>query len=218
MPTPTATGVRDALIFHAAFFIVAIPVALTVRGPSLGMALMVLAAGYNLLLPALGFVRGHRNWVGLWAFLVPVSLALPCADWMLVERMQTLQFPDHGAPRLGGVVPVYFMGLWIMLLWPLCWLALATKRPYVTAAVLGLSGFLLWEWAARPLGLWHAVDVRMIAGFALYPLIPEVLLTVAALWMWNTVSQRDVFTQLAAALSVPVFYAGALALSLTWMG
>lgn len=218
MPTPTATGVRDALIFHAAFFIVAIPVALTLRGPSLGMALMGLAAAYNLLLPALGYVRGHNHWLSLWLFLVPVSMALPCADWMLVERMRTLQFPDYGAPRLGGVVPVYFMGLWIMLLWPVCWLALATRRPYPVAAILALGGFLVWEWAARPLGLWHAVDVKMIAGFALYPLIPEVLLTIAALWMWNTVSRRDVFTQLAAALSVPVFYAGALSLSLTWMG
>ncbi len=218
MPQVHPHGVRDALIFHAAFFTVAIPVALTVSGPALGIALIALAAGYNLLLPALGYLRGHPHWLRLWAFLFVVSLALPCADWMLVQRMHTLQFPDHGAPRLGGVVPVYFMGMWVMLLWPVCWLALATRRPYGIAALLALCGFVLWEWAARPLALWHAVDVKMVAGFALYPLIPEMLLTIAALWLWTTVSQRSVLTQIAAALAVPVFYAGALSLALTWIG
>lgn len=211
-------GVRDALLFHAAFFALAIPVALTQKGTALGISVLLLALLYNIALPLTGLWRGHRDWTRLWAFLLPLSIALPCADWMLAERMGTLIFPDHGVLRLGGAVPVYFMGLWIMLLWQACWFARATRMPYRFAAVFGLAAFLVWEWAARPMALWHAVDVRQVAGFALYPLIPEVLLTLAALWMWQRLGHAPWPQRVAGALSVAVFYAGALSLSLLWIG
>ncbi len=112
-------------------------------------------------------------------------MTLPFADWMLVERMGTLYFPDHGIPRIGGAVPVYFMGLWIMLLWQVLWFAQLTKRPYLVTALLSFGGFLFWEWASHPMALWQANDVLKIADFALYPLIPEVLLSLGALFFWR---------------------------------
>lgn len=211
-------AVRDALLFHGLFFAVAIPVALSLSGHALGLALCGFALAYNAMLPAVGARLAHADWVNLWKFLLPLSMALPCADWMLVERMGTLTFPDHGIARIGGAVPVYFMGLWVMLLWQVCWLAQATKRPYASVSVLSLAGFLVWEWAARPMNLWHAQDVRQIAGFALYPLIPEVLLSVAALWAWRTLRHDSLLPRIAVALGLAVFYTGALALSLLWIG
>lgn len=210
--------VRDALIFHLLFFSIAIPVALISSDRSLGIAVTVLAAGYNLALPTVGHWRGHRDWVQLWVFLLPISITLPCADWMLVQRMQTLVFPDHGIWRLGGAVPLYFTGLWIMLLWPVCWLASSVRHPYRFAAGFSLLAFLVWEWAARPMSLWHAVGVKQVAGFALYPLIPEMLLGVAALWMWRQCGYAAWPQRVAAAGSVSVFYAGALSLALLWIG
>ena len=177
-----------------------------------------LALFYNVALPLFGRWRGDREWVRLWAFLLPMSLTLPCADWMLVQRMGTLVFPDHGIARLGGAVPVYFMGLWIMLLWQVCWLAGTVRKPFHFAGVFSLAAFLIWEWAARPMSLWHAVGVKQIAGFALYPLIPEILLGLAALWMWRSCGRAAWPQRLAAAVSVSVFYAGALSLSLLWIG
>ncbi len=217
-PPTTASGLRDALIFHAVFFSLAIPVALTARGSALGLAVLLLALLYNIALPLVGHWRGHAGWVQLWAFLLPLSCALPCADWMLVVRMGTLTFPDHGIARLGGAVPVYFMGLWMMLLWQVCWIALATRAPFVVAALLSFAGFVVWEWAARPLQLWHAVGVKTLAGFALYPLIPEVLLALAALWMWRTLADANWPARVLGALSVAVFYAGALSLALLVIG
>jgi hypothetical protein len=211
-------GVRDALVFHTAFFAIAIPVALNTAGNTLGIALMVFAVAYNIALPLAGVLRGHGEWVRLWKFLLPLSIALPCADWMLVERMGTLTFPDHGISRLGGAVPLYFMGLWIMLLWQVCWLAMATKKPYPVVAALSLGGFLIWEWAARPMNLWHAQDVLQVQGFALYPLIPEMLLAMGALWLWNVLGNKSTFQQITGALALAVFYAGALSLSLLWIG
>lgn len=211
-------GVTDALVFHAVFFALAIPVALTAQGNYLGMALVFFAVTYNIALPIVGNWRGHTDWVRLWKFLLPVSIALPCADWMLVERMGTLYFPDHGTTRLGGAVPLYFMGLWIMLLWQVCWLAMATAKPYPVVALLSLGGFLTWEWAARPMNLWHAQHVFQVEGFAVYPLIPEMLLAIGALWLWQVVGRKPLFQQISAALALAVFYAGALSLSLLWIG
>lgn len=218
MKRVNATGVRDALIFHALFFAIAIPVALSTEGNTLGVVLVVFAIAYNMALPLIGKWRAQDEWVGLWKFLLPLSIALPCADWMLVERMGTLTFPDHGIVRLGGAVPVYFMGLWIMLLWQVCWLAMATRRPYAAVAVLSLGGFLIWEWAARPMNLWHAQDVLQVQGFAIYPLIPEMLLAIGALWLWNTLKNKPYKQQFLGALALAVFYTGALSLSLLWIG
>ncbi|HEX4855356.1 MAG TPA: hypothetical protein VFV28_00980 [Limnobacter sp.] len=214
----TTAGVKDALIFHSVFFALAIPVALNLQGNNLGIALLVFAITYNIALPLAGKLRGHDEWVKLWKFLLPVSIALPCADWMLVERMGTLYFPDHGIPRLGGAVPLYFMGLWIMLLWQVCWFSMATPRPYPVVAALSLSGFLVWEWAARPMDLWHAQHVFQVEGFAVYPLIPEMFLAVGALWLWQTLHNSPFLNQLAGGLALAVFYAGALSLSLLWIG
>ena len=209
--------VKDALIFHILFFALAIPLALSNSAERLGIVVSALALGYNIALPVFGKWRNHGDWVRLWTFLLPMSITLPCADWMLVVRMQTLVFPDHGIWRLGGAVPIYFMGLWIMLLWQVCWFASAVSKPYLFTAIFSLLAFLVWEWAARPLSLWHAVGVRQVAGFALYPLIPEMLLSLGAFWMWQQSQRKPWPQQLAASVSVSIFYAGALSLALLWI-
>jgi len=211
---------RAAIIYHLVFFAIAIPLALkpSLVSLSLGDLLLYLVAGYVVALPLIGLLRKNREWVALWWFLLPLSMALPCADWMLVQKMGTLHFPDHGAPRLGGAVPIYFLGMWLMLLWPLCWISSHTRFPLLSAAIMALIAFTVWEWAARPMGLWHAQDVRQLHGFALYPLIPEMLLGAGAMWMWQIQRNRPWLSQLAGALSVAVFYAGALSLSLLWIG
>lgn len=216
---PSAASLRDALIFHLGFFLVAVPVAIGVPDKALGKAILILAAIYNILLPAIANWRGHRQWYLLWVFLLPLSFTLPMADWMLVKRMGTLVFPDHGVPKFANVVPVYFAGLWIMLLWPVSLFASATPRKwsYLTAAVLGLVLFVGWEWAARPLQLWHAVNVRTFMGFALYPLIPEALLCVATLWMWRATTMSPRWQKVVGALGVTFFYAGTLSLFLLWV-
>ena len=216
---PSAGSLTDALWFHLAFFLVAVPVVIGVPDKQLGKAILILAALYNILLPAIANWRGHRQWYLLWVFLLPLSFTLPMADWMLVKRMGTLVFPDHGVPKFANVVPVYFAGLWIMLLWPVCLFASAAQRKwsYLSAALLGLTLFITWEWAARPLELWHARNVRMVAGFALYPLIPEALLCVAALWMWRATTMSPRWQKVMGALGVTFFYAGALSLFLLWV-
>lgn len=207
-------AVRDMLGFHALFFLIALPCALLLKGSALGQALLWLAIGYNLALPALGFARGHQNWMRLWGFLLPLSCAQVIPDWALVNVAGTLSFPDHGVPRVGGAVPVYFMGLWIMALFPVLLWSETRRAPYSWAALLSFGVFAVWEWAAVPLQLWEPKGVRTVAGVALYPLPAEVLLTLAALALHRLTLDRGPLARLAAALCVPLFYAGALMFSL----
>jgi len=216
---PSAASLRDALWFHLAFFAVAVPVAIAVPDKALGKAILILAALYNILLPAIANWRGHRQWYLLWVFLLPLSFTLPMADWMLVKRMGTLVFPDHGVPKFANVVPVYFAGLWIMLLWPVTLFASALPRKwsYAAAGGLGLALFLIWEWAARPLELWHARNVVMVHDTALYPLVPEALLCIGALWMWRATTMSPRWQKVMGAIALTFFYAGGLSLFLLWI-
>lgn len=209
---------QDALWFHALFFALAVPLAWMLRGSALGWLLLTAALTYNLALPTIGRWRQHGQWLRLWQFLLPLSFTLPLADWVLVDSVGVLVFPDHGSPRIGGAVPIYFMGLWIMLLWPLITLACATARPYACIAVTGLLAFVLWEWAARPLNLWHAHDVRSVHGFALYVLPAELLLCLAALFAYRYSQAKSRAVQIVAALAVTPFYSGALVISHRFLG
>lgn len=211
-------SVRECLWFHLLFAGAALPVLMLARGQALGQGLMLLALGYNLLLPAVGFVRRHPEWLSLWSFLLPLCAAQLLPDLALARVAGVLVFPDLGQPRAGGEVPLYMAGMWMMSLFPILLLANASRSRYLLTALLGALLFAFWEWAARPLGIWHAQNVAMRQGVAVYVLLPEVLLCLSALWMYRLTRERGILSRLFGALGVPVFYAGALFISLALIG
>lgn len=208
------SSIREALWFHGLFFAIGLPLVLFLQGPALGRALLGLAIGYNVALPLLSLVRGHGEWLKLWLFLLPLSCGQVIPDWALADIAGVLVFPDHGVWRVGGAVPVYFMGLWIMLLFPIVLLSDRLRSRYLAAALLSLLLFGFWEWAARPLGLWYARDVRMVAGTALYPLVPEMLLGLATLSAYRNSRGRAIIQQWFSAFGVNLFYTGAVFIGL----
>ena len=209
---------REGLWFHVLFFMAAAPMLLFARDANLGKGLMLMTLAYNLLLPAAAFVRRHPEWLSLWFFLLPLSAAQVLPDLALASVAKVLVFSDLGQPRIGGEVPVYFMGMWMMLLFPILLIGNATRSRYLNTAVMAFIAFAFWEWAARPLNIWHAQDVLMSHGIALYVLVPEVLLCLAALWMYRLTGESHIIARVFGALSVPVFYAGALFISLALIG
>lgn len=207
-------AVREALWFHAAVAAVAVPLVLVAEGPLLGTGLLWLALGYTVLLPVVGLVRGHAEWLWLWLFLLPLGIAQLFPDWALAEIGRTLTFPDLGARRLGGIVPLYLAGLWMLLLFPLVLFANATRRPYFNVAVMATAAFVLLEWLAPQVGLWRHVGVTTVLGVATYPLIPEVLLAITTLWAYRGLRSAGFAARFFGAAAVSVFYAGALFLAL----
>lgn len=218
MATYTATASREVLLFHALFAGIAALVLWLRPETGYGLSILALALGYNLLLPAWALVRGHLEWLARWWFLLPVSLLQVLPDWVLVEITQTLYFPDHGIARVGGAVPVYFMGLWMMLLFPVTLLADATgPLRYPVAVLLGGLAFGAAELAAAPLQLWLPRGVETVAGMALYPIPAEALLCLLALWLFRLTRYESWPTRLLAGLSLPITYTGALMLALLFM-
>lgn len=208
------SSTRDALWFHLLFLAAALPLVWMSEGGERGRMLLWLTVGYHLALPLISLVRGHSEWLFLWLFLLPLTAGQVLPDWALVRIAGVLVFPDLGQPRIGGDVPIYFLGLWMMLLFPLVLLGLSSRRPYLTTGLLSLGLFAFWEWAAKPLNIWYNQNVVNLDGMAIYPLIPEMLLALGALWAYRHFRQAFIPARIFAALSVNVFYTGACFLSL----
>lgn len=207
-------GVREALAFHGLFVALAGTVLWLAPAGLYGWTLLWLTVGYNIALPVWALMRAHVDWLSLWLFLLPLSAAQLLPDWALVAIAQTLVFPDHGITRIGGAVPLYFAGMWTMLLFPIVLLAQASRRPYLSAGVLALLLFGAAEWAAAPLNLWRAQNVGTVAGIAGYALTAELLLVWATVRAYRHHRRDAAPGRVLAALSVSVFYTGALFLAL----
>jgi hypothetical protein len=200
---------RDALLFHLFFAIAVAAVLYALRPPDLGWGILGLAVLYNLLLPLIASRAGHREWLDLWLFLLPLSVLQVLPDWVLSQQFGILVFPDLGGPRI-GTVPAYMAGLWVI---PLFWALWLAGRSVLAAAVLALLLFAGAEWGARLLHLWNAQHVNQWFGVADYVLLPEMLLGGAAAYAFEQSRDRNPVIRLGAAACVTVFYTGALVLT-----
>ncbi len=217
--TPAARSGRDALAFHAAFAVVA-GLALLLPAPALGWRLLALVVGYNVALPVAGRVRRHREWIALWAFLVPLSAFQVVPDAVLADVFGSLDFPHTGGPRLGPT-PLAMAGMWTIPLWVAVFAAErlsrgSTARGAAWAAVvtgLVMVGAEATLWAVP---IWQAVGVRAVGPVALYVVLPEVLLGAVAYLAYQQTRRRSVGVRIAAAALVSLVYLGALAASY-WM-
>lgn len=207
-------SIREALWFHTLFFVASALAVFFTRGDGFGRTVLILALGYNVLLPLIGLLRGHQEWLRLWMFLLPLSCGQVLPDWALVQIAGVLSFPDHGIWRIGGAVPAYFMGLWIMLLFPITLISDSNRSRYFIAGSLSLLLFGLAEWAAQPLQLWQPHNVSTVAGVAIYVLIPEVFLGLMALKGYRNTRGGGIIQQVFSALGVNLLYTGALFIGL----
>jgi hypothetical protein len=182
---------RDALLLHLFFAAAAVGVFYALRAPERGWGILGLVAVYNLLLPLIASRGGHREWMELWLFLLPLSVLLVLPDWVLSQQFGVLAFPDLGGPRI-GTVPAYMAGLWVI---PLFWVLWLAGRSGLIAAALALLIFGAAEWALQPLHLWHAQHVAQLFGVA------------------DQTRDGNPFARLGAAVSVATFYTGALVLA-----
>ncbi len=232
MPTPlSAVGLerggaaRDAVLFHLAFAVVAGAVLLmpavilpsrgAVLDVALGWRLLALVVGYNVALPLVGRLRGHQEWVAMWAFLAPLSLFQVAPDAFLASVLGSLDFPDTGGPRLAGV-PLAMAGMWTVPLWIALFVAgrqsggdLA-RGAWWAALVAGvlLVGAEATLWAVP---VWRAVDVTVVGPVAVYVVLPEVLLGTVAWLAYRLTRSASVPAKVGAAALVSLVYLGALA-------
>ena len=216
---------RDAVTFHAAFAVVALavlfippglgPEAVGSPGVPLGWRLLGLVILYNVALPLVGRSRGHPEWASLWLSMALISVCQVVPDAFLATVLGTLDFPDTGGPRLGGV-PLAMAGMWTIPLW----IAVFTGRrlgagdpvrgALVAAAVaaLLLVGAEATLWAVP---IWHAVDVAQVGPVALYVVVPEAVLGATAYLAYVGTRDRALVIRALAGGAVMLIYLGGLA-------
>lgn len=204
---------RTILGFHAAFAVAAAAALLLTPQRFYGYALLGAVLGYHLASLLWSWRRGDREWLRLWAYLLPLSMLQVVPDWILVEMVGSLRFVDHGVARIGSV-PVYMAGMWSIPLFVIVALARLARPPALRAVVAVLVAVVMFgssEWYAHPLGLWHAVSVEhSVAGIALYVLPPEAALGLAAWWGFEATRGRGLAPQILVAMATSVFYTGML--------
>lgn len=197
------------LALHAAYA-VAGALAISLDPPDKGWAIFVCVVAYNVALPLLARAVGRRDWLALWAFLLPLSVFQVAPDWFLSDVLGTLVFPDVGGPRLGGAIQLAMAGMWVAPLFAVLALAAGSAER---AAVLALAVFFASELAAPVLELWEPRAATQAAGVALYVLPAEAALGWAAMMAFTATRSGGAGARVAAAAAVSTFYTGALALA-----
>jgi hypothetical protein len=202
--------VRALVAFHAAFFTGTAIVAL-LDAPAKGWAVLGLVIAYNIGLPLIARAVGRRDWLALWAFLLPVSVFQVLPDWLLADLVGTLRFPAIGGPRLDGAITLAMAGMWV----PPLFLAMVLSRGRAgAAAALALVAFCGSELLAPVLELWKpAGDTHQVAGVAVYVLPAEAALGWATATAFALTRTGGTAARVGAALAVSTFYTGALVLA-----
>ena len=208
---------RDALILHGVFAIVAAAVLLAPLPVVPGWRYFLLLVVYNLAVPVLAIRLGYRRWLDIWLFVFPLSLFQVMPDWFLSAILGALVFPDTGFPFI-GTVPVYMAFMWSVPVFAILFCTwrmrkkLSRMGAYLLATVLTVLVFGISEATLWMLPIWYAAPhIFTIAYVAVYVLIAEALLGVAAWYAYQSVADRSLPAKVIAAFAVMLIYTGALA-------
>ena len=201
---------RVIVAFHAAFFS-GLGLVAALNPPSKGWAVLALVIAYNVGLPLTARTVGRRDWVALWAFLLPVSVFQILPDWILTKLVGTLSFPVIGGPRIDHAINLAMGGMWVP---PLFIVVTLARSRAGHAAALATAVFLGSELIAPVLDLWKPVgDVTRVAGVALYVLPAEAALGWATATAYTLAGAGSLTRRVLTALAVSTFYLGALVLA-----
>lgn len=207
-------------IFHGVFALVALTVLLLPVGRT-GAKVLALVIAYNVALPWIAR-RTHdaRLW-RMWSVLAPMSVLMVLPDWFLGAVLASIRFPDTGSPYI-GTMPVFMAGMWTIALLPVCMLARqvedsrGSRAGFATAAVAGLALFTVAELLAPAIPLWEPLGVPLIGGVAVYVLLPELALCLAAYALVRVPHPRA--ATVGGIVAIPFMYLGMLASAYQFLG
>jgi hypothetical protein len=203
---------QDLILVHIVFMVLCV-VILILPGVAIGAKMFTLVAAYNILIPAVGYFRNHRDWLPIWGYAFVLSLFQIFPDWFLVAQLETIVFPDDGFFMIGPVSG-YMAGLWAIPLFVILYIGLEVKRQrsykaaYLVAAAITLLIFSMAEETMWMLPSWHAQNVAMIGHIAIYIIIPEILLGLSTLISYELVRDRPVWLWIVGAFTVMILYLG----------
>lgn len=204
---------KDVVLLHVGFALVCAAVLLAPIGAASGVRFFALVVVYNLAVPLAGWWRGHLDWIQLWLFSFLLSLFQVFPDWFLSAQLNVLAFPADGLFKI-GTVSGYMGGLWTIPIFLIVYTGgfiktrFSEKSAYPAVAVVSLLIFGGSEQTLWMLSSWYAKDVLMVGHVAVYILVPEILLGLAAFFSFQQVKDKSLGTKLVSAFLVMQFYLG----------
>jgi hypothetical protein len=207
---------KDALIIHCVFGVLCALVLTAPVTPKIGIRMLALVIIYNLIMPLWGLIRKDRDLINLWMFALILSLLQVFPDWFLSQQLKVLVFPDDGCFKI-GTVSGYMAGLWaipvfiIVFIGERIYVRYSKKAAYALVALISLIIFIGSEQTLWMLPSWYAQNVRMIGHVAVYIIVPEILLGLAAYFAYQHVTKLSHWYKFPAAFSVMLFYLGSAA-------
>jgi hypothetical protein len=203
---------QDLIIVHIVFAALCI-VVLLIPSLVIGAKMSTLVVAYNVLVPATAYLRGHRDWLPIWCYVLIISIFQVVPDWFLAAQLETIIFPDDGFFMIGPVSS-YMAGLWAIPLFVILYVGLELKKQRsfeivcLAIAALMLLIFALAEETMWMLPSWSAQNVTMVGHIAVYIVIPEMLLGVSTLISFEMVREKAMWFWIIGALTVMILYLG----------
>ncbi|MHA2206541.1 MAG: hypothetical protein ACXABL_08210 [Candidatus Thorarchaeota archaeon] len=93
---------RDLVVAHIIFAIIAV-IALLIPNSPIGARVLIAVIAYNVIIPVTAVRRGHKRWLEIWSFVLPISILQIFPDWYLTLQLDVLSFPVDGFPMIGEV-------------------------------------------------------------------------------------------------------------------
>jgi len=206
------SSIRDLLLLHILFAILCV-VVLLIPGLVIGARMFTLVAIYNVMIPLVGFLRDHREWITMWFFAFVLSIFMIWPDWFLSTQLGVLVFPDDGFFMIGPVSG-YMAGLWSIPLFVLVFVGIEVSKrrsyslTYLIIAILTLLIFGIAEATMWMLPSWYAQNVTMIGHVAVYIILPEIFLGLSTFFCFILVRTRSIWMQILGAFMVMILYMG----------
>lgn len=161
-----------------------------------------------------------KEWIPFLIYSTMASLFQIFPDWFLAEALGVLVFPEESF-FLIGKVPFYMAGMWaipffILLVSSRMLKEIFPKNPiplHILAGLIGLVIFWISEETLHLIPVWYPQQVRLISNSAIYVLPAEFFLGVYISWSYQISTHWSWFHRFIIAMSVFVFYTGALGVS-----
>jgi len=152
----------------------------------------------------------------MWSFLLPLSVLQVFPDWFLSSELKILVFPEDGFFKI-GTVSAYMAGLWVIPLMSVVYISeeirnkYGENQAYIASGLSALLIFGLSEATSKSvLSSWYAQNVQMIGDMALYVLLPEMILGLAAYEAFRSSVGKSPMYKLRNAFAVMLIYTGSL--------
>lgn len=204
---------KDLILVHLIFSLLCVAVLTLFSTVAIGLRLLILVMSYNVLIPLMGKMREHSDWVRIWIFVIPLSILQVLPDWYLAAQLDVIVFPDSGFLSI-GTIPIYMAGLWAIPLFIILYVGDRINQKeslgitYLIVAVLSLAIFGISEEMLWALPTWHAQNVTMIGHVAIYIIIPEILLGVMSFLGYNQTMEKQWWHRIVCAYLIMALYTG----------